>query len=41
MYHDSKKGLLQLVFEIKDSINSISIPKFGFIIIYSFKENKA
>ena len=37
---DAKKILLQFVFESKDPINSISIPKFGFILIYNFKENQ-
>ena len=40
MKPDGKKILLQFVFESKDPINSISIPKFGFIIIYNFKENQ-
>ena len=40
MKPDGKKILLQFVFENKDPINSISIPKFGFIIIYNFKENQ-
>ena len=40
MKPDGKKILFQLAFESKDPINSISIPKFGFIIIYNFKENQ-
>ena len=41
MQPDEKKSLLQLVLESKSSVNSISIQKFFFFIIYSFKENEA